>query len=81
MTASPVEHVTRPEVDRDTSTTPGMTRAQAAALMAAADTDPHDNAPRTAAIVAVLLYTGLRVGELLGADVDDLGHNRAGTGP
>ena len=76
VTASPVEHVTRPEVDRDTSATPGMTRAQAAALMAAADTDPHDNAPRTAAIVAVLLYTGLRVGELLGADVDDLGHNR-----
>jgi len=76
VTASPVEHVTRPEVDRDTSATPGMTRAQAAALMAAADTDPHDNAPRTAAIVAALLYTGLRIGELLGADVDDLGHNR-----
>ncbi len=76
VAGSPVEHVTRPEVDRDTSTTPGMTRAQTAALLAAADTDPHENAPRTAAIVAVLLYTGLRVGELLGANVDDLGHNR-----
>jgi len=76
VTGSPVEHITRPEVDQDTSATPGVTRHQAAALMAAADADPHPNAARTAAIVAVLLFTGMRVGELLGADVDDLGHNR-----
>jgi len=31
---------------------------------------------RTAAIVAILFYTGIRVGELVGADVDRLGHDR-----
>jgi len=34
---------------------------------------PALNAARTAAIVAVLLCTGIRVGELLAADVADLG--------
>jgi integrase len=53
-----------------------MTRGQAAALMAAADGDPHRNAAGTAAVVAVLLYTGIRVGELLAADVADLGYDR-----
>jgi len=73
---SPTDHVTRPAVDRDTSTTPGMTRAQAAALLAAADADPHPNAARTAAAVGVLLFTGIRVGELLSADTTDLGYDR-----
>ena len=73
---SPVADVERPVVDRDTSTTPGMTRGQAAALLAAADADLHRHQLRTAAIVAVLLYTGCRVGELLAADLADLGYDR-----
>jgi len=38
---SPVADVVRPAVDRDSSSTPGMTRGQAAALLAAADADRH----------------------------------------
>ena len=73
---SPADHVARLAVDRDSSLTPGMTRAQAAALLAAADADPHSNAARTAAIMGVLLFTGIRVGELLSADTVDLGYDR-----
>jgi integrase/recombinase XerD len=58
------------------STTAGLTREQAQALLAAADADTGPQAARTAAIVAVLLYTGIRVSELVGADVEDLGHDR-----
>jgi len=76
VTTSPVADVERPAVDRDTSTTPGLTRGQAAALLATADTDLWRTQLRTAAITAVLLYCGCRVGELLGADTSDLGHDR-----
>ncbi|MFI7080916.1 tyrosine-type recombinase/integrase [Micromonospora sp. NPDC049903] len=58
-----------------TSSTAGLSRDQADALLAAADTDSSPQAARTAVIVAILLYTGLRVGELVGADVEQLGHN------
>ncbi|WP_431884960.1 tyrosine-type recombinase/integrase [Micromonospora wenchangensis] len=51
-----------------------MSCAQAEALLAAADTGSQ--AARTAAIVALLLYTGLRVGELVGTDVEQLDHDR-----
>ncbi|PTA43208.1 tyrosine-type recombinase/integrase [Micromonospora sp. RP3T] len=43
-------------------------------LAAAANIGPQ--AARTAAIVALLLHTGLRVGELVGADVEQFGHYR-----
>jgi integrase len=76
VTVSPVADVTRPAVDRNTSTTPGMTIGQAGALLAAADNDTYRRAPRTAAIVAVLLCTGIRVGELLDADITDLRWDR-----
>jgi site-specific recombinase XerD len=59
------------------STTAGLSREQADALLAAADADTGPQALRTAAIVAILLYTGLRVGELVGADVDGLGHDQS----
>ncbi|WP_420117654.1 tyrosine-type recombinase/integrase [Micromonospora sp.] len=56
--------------------TAGLSRVQAEALLAAADADTGPQAARTAAIVALLLYTGLRVGELVGADAEQLGHDR-----
>jgi len=68
-----VAGVARPAVDYDTSATPGLTRHQAAALLAAADADPGRQAARTCALVATLLFTGARVSELLGADIEDLG--------
>ena len=53
--------------------TPRLTRDQALALMHAADTAPGPQRARTAALMAVLLFTGARVGEVIGADVGDLG--------
>jgi integrase/recombinase XerD len=74
--ANPVAGLPRPAVDYDTSATPGLTRDQAVALLEAADSDAGPQAARTAALVATLLYTGARVSELLGADIEDLGTDR-----
>ena len=74
--ANPVAGLDRPAVDYDTSATPGLTRDQAIALLAAADADAGPQAARTAALAATLLYTGARVSELLGADIEDLGTDR-----
>jgi site-specific recombinase XerD len=73
---NPVASLPRPAVDYDTSATPGLTRDQAVALLEAADADAGPQAARTAALVSALLYTGARVSELLGADVEDLGADR-----
>ncbi|MFI1996403.1 tyrosine-type recombinase/integrase [Actinoplanes sp. NPDC020271] len=56
--------------------TASLTRDHARALLAGADADTGPQALRTAAIVAVLLMCGLRVSELVGADVDELGQDR-----
>jgi site-specific recombinase XerD len=74
--ANPVADLARPAVDYDTSATPGLTRDQAVALLAAADADAGPQAARTAALVSALLFTGARVSELLGADIEDLGTDR-----
>jgi site-specific recombinase XerD len=74
--ANPVADLPRPAVDYDTSATPGLTRDQAVALLEAADGDAGPQAARTGALVATLLYTGARVSELLGADIEDLGTDR-----
>jgi integrase/recombinase XerD len=66
----------RPAVDYDTSATRGLTRGPGAALLDAADGHPGSQAARTAALVAALLFTGARVSELLGADIEDLGTDR-----
>ena len=73
---NPVAGLDRPVVDYDTSATPGLTRDQAVALLEAADGDAGPQAARTAALAAALLYTGARVSELLGADIEDLGTDR-----
>jgi integrase/recombinase XerD len=74
--ANPAACLARPEVDRDTSVTPGLTRDQALALIAAADEARGPQQARTAALVTVLLLTGARIGEVTGADVEDLGTDR-----
>jgi integrase/recombinase XerD len=74
--ANPVAGLARPAVDYDTSATPGLNRDQAVALLAAADADAGPQAARTAALITTLLYTGARISELLGADIEDLGIDR-----
>jgi integrase/recombinase XerD len=73
ITASPAAGIARPSTGPDGPATPGLSRDQALALMHAADraTDPQH--ARTAALVAVLLFTGVRVSEVIEADVEDLG--------
>jgi site-specific recombinase XerD len=72
----PAGYLARPEVDRDASSTPGLTRDQALALLAAADRARGPQRARTAALVAVLMFTGARVSEITGADIEDLGTDR-----
>lgn len=66
----------KPKVNPDRTTTAGLSREQARALLAAADADTGPQAARAGSIVALLLITGIRVSELIGADVEQLGHDR-----
>lgn len=73
LPTNPAVHVRRPEVDPDTSTTLGLTAAQARALLTAA----ADHSPRMRALVALLLVDGLRISEALALDVDQVrGYDR-----
>lgn len=63
----------RPTVSRDRSPSLALSTAQADQLLTQADRDPN---PRTAAIVALLLYTGMRVGEMIAADTNHLTQER-----
>uniref|UniRef100_UPI0028BF1207 tyrosine-type recombinase/integrase n=1 Tax=Citricoccus sp. TaxID=1978372 RepID=UPI0028BF1207 len=68
---TPAALVKRPKVDADASTTQGLNKDQARALMTAA----REDGPRPAALVALLLTSGVRIGEALGATTADLGHD------
>lgn len=69
----PVAGVARPVVDADYTATIGLDRAQARALVAAADTDTGPQALRTAAVIRLLLHNALRVDEACAAGITDLG--------
>ena len=73
ITASPAAGLARPRPGPPTSPAPALTPDQALALMHAADTAPGPQRARTAALIAVLLYTSARLSEVTGADVADLG--------
>jgi integrase/recombinase XerD len=75
---NPAEGVDRPEVDQDESTTLGLSRDQAAAILEAtgADTDGRANIALNAAIIAVMLTTAVRGGELIALDFASLGSAR-----
>jgi integrase/recombinase XerD len=73
IAVSPAAGVARPRVVAARPATPELTRAQALELLHAADRAPGPQRARTSALVAVLLFTGARVSEVLGADVEDLG--------
>jgi integrase/recombinase XerD len=74
--ANPVGGADRPPVARDHSATVGLTPPQVDALLAAADADPGPAALRHRAVLALLADLGLRVGELVGLDVTDVGWER-----
>ncbi len=73
VTANPVTGADRPRVARDHSATIGLTAGEVDALLVAAERDRN---PRNYAVVAVLADLGLRVGEVVGLDLDDLGYER-----
>lgn len=67
---SPAAGVRRPRIATE-STTSGLTLPQLQTLLRAAD----GHSPRSAAVTALLILTGLRVSEALDADVRDLTHD------
>jgi integrase/recombinase XerD len=73
ITASPAAGIARPRPGPRAPSATALTPDQALALMRAADTAPGPQRARTAALVAVLLFTTARLSEVTGADVADLG--------
>ena len=76
VAANPVGGADRPRVDRDHSATVGLTPAEVDALLAAAEADTSTAKIRNQAVVALLADLGLRVGELVGLNVADIGVER-----
>lgn len=73
---NPLDHLPRPEVDRDMTMTPGLTREQALGMITAADTIATPQVARTSALIAVMILTGARVSEVTGAAIEDIGMDR-----
>jgi integrase/recombinase XerD len=73
IAVSPAVGIPRPRSAATGRAAPGLNRDEALAFLRAADAAPGPQRARTAALVAVLLFTGARVGEVIGADVEDLG--------
>jgi integrase/recombinase XerD len=74
--ANPVAAADRPKVARDHSATVGLTPEEVDALLAAADADTGPHAARNRAVLTLLADLGLRVGELVSLNLDDLGYER-----
>jgi site-specific recombinase XerD len=68
---SPVANVRRPKVSDDSSTV-GLTADELDRLLTAAEA----HGPRSAALVSLLVYNGLRIAEVLGCDVEHFSHQR-----
>jgi integrase/recombinase XerD len=71
LTHSPVASVRRPRVS-DESQAVGLTVEQLQHLLSIA----AQHSPRSGALVALLLFCGLRISEGLGADIRDYGHDQ-----
>jgi len=67
---SPAARIRRPKIDPYYSPTHGLTQDGMRAMIAAAG----EFGPRELAVVGTLVLSGLRVSELVLADIDDLGH-------
>ena len=73
ISASPAAGIARPRAAPAGPPASGLTQAQALRLLHAADRAPGPQRARTAALVALLLFTGARLSEIIGADISDLG--------
>jgi len=71
--ANPAATVSRPRLDKDTSTTAGLTGEQVRQFMRAA---LHTCTLRDAAILGMLAELGLRVGEAIALNLEDVRTNR-----
>lgn len=69
---NPASNVRRPHIDPDTTTTAALTRREAEDLLEAA----RSHSARSLALVDLLLTTGVRISEGLGARVSDLSSDR-----
>ncbi|MEU4220633.1 tyrosine-type recombinase/integrase [Actinoplanes sp. NPDC026623] len=76
VAANPVGGADRPPVSRDHSATVGLSPEQVDALLAAAGAETGPAAVRNLVVLALLADLGLRVGEVVGLDVADLGVER-----
>ena len=74
--SNPVGDADRPRVSRDHSATVGLSPDEVDALLAAAAAGSGPVAVRNHALVTLLADLGLRVGELVGLDVGDVGWER-----
>jgi site-specific recombinase XerD len=74
--ANPVGGADRPQVSRDHSATVGLSVEEVDALLTAAEADTVPARLRNLAVVSVLADLGLRVGEVVGLNVEDLGYER-----
>jgi site-specific recombinase XerD len=70
-TTNPVARVARPKIDANHSSTQGLTKKQAVALLDAARSD----SARAYALTALLVYSGARLAEALNARLGDLQHD------
>ncbi len=68
---SPLAHIKRPKVADDSQST-GLDRDEARSLLVAA----RASGPRDHALVALLLFNGLRVSEVVTAKIENLDHER-----
>ncbi len=72
ITHNPAVTNARPKVDRDTSPTVGLDRAEADRLITAADADGL----RSSAVIRLMLTNAVRCGVICTAQVTDLSHDR-----
>ena len=68
---NPAEAMQRPKVDRDTSQTIGMSRTEGLRFRA----ELANESPRDRALLSMAVTVGLRVAEMVNADVGSYGHN------
>jgi integrase/recombinase XerD len=68
---NPAKAVKRPKIDQSVSPAVGLSEDELDLLLDAAEADGK----RSAALIAVLFYAGLRVGSVVNANVGDLGWN------
>jgi integrase/recombinase XerD len=76
VTRNPVDAVDRPRINRDASTTMGLSDDQLTAFVRAARRMEGPSAARHRAVAEILAELGLRVSEAIGLDIADLGYDK-----